>query len=221
MNNIYYVILACYPDKGMKSCGSKGLLPFHNKKLLEHQINWIKNTTNSDNIIIIADFDFHKILKSLDNRLNLIFANGSNPVLECCKHIPDGNICFIDYGCVFDPKLLLNLTYKQSEIVCIKNANTTNNLDIGCTISNDYIEHIFFDLPSNKFCNIFTITKEDRVKINTLDDFHNNLLYFEIINILIHHRSIIKPVFIPNNFIYFNHMRQKNAINKFIKNQTN
>ena len=35
MKHITYVILACYADKGMKSLGSKGLMVFQNKKLLE------------------------------------------------------------------------------------------------------------------------------------------------------------------------------------------
>lgn len=219
MTKTHYVIIACYPDKGMKSCGSKGLINFNNKKLLDHQIDWIKNTLNTNDISIVAHFDYNKLSRSLDNKINIIDTNGENPISKCCDSIPDGHICFIDYGCIFDAKILFDLTFKQSEIICIKNANSTNNLDIGCTISDDYIEHIFFDLPQNKFCNIFTVIQKDRLKIKNLTNFHNNLLYFEIMNMLIQNRCSVKPIFITNNFIYFNNMRQKNAINKFIKQQ--
>jgi hypothetical protein len=76
---------------------------------------------------------------------------------------------------------------------------------------------MFFDLPKNKFCNIFTINKEDNHKINNNKNFQkNNLLYFEFYNLLIKLESKISPVYSTNQFIYFNNMRQKNAINKFI-----
>ena len=219
MNKRYYIIVACYPDKGMKSCGSKGLLSFNNKKLIEHQISWIRNTTSNSEIIVIADFDYTKIQKLLENNIRVLYSNSKNPILQCCDLIDDGDLCFIDYGCVFDSKILSNLKFDKSEILCIKDTIQSNNLDIGCTICDGYIEYMFFDLPKNRFTNIFTIVRSDVEKLKKLNELHDNLLYFEILNILIKHNSVIRPRYIQNNFIYFNHMRQKNAINKFIKHQ--
>lgn len=221
MNKHYYIIVACYPDKGMKSCGSKGLLCFHNKKLIEHQISWIKNIELTSEIIVIADFDYAKINKLLsESNIRVLHSDGKNPILQCCELFSDGDLCFIDYGCVFDSKVLLDFKFQESEVLCIKDTTQSNNLDIGCTIQDGYIEYMFFDLPKNRFTNIFTITQADIAKLKKINDLHNNLLYFEILNILIKHNSIIKPKYISNNFIYFTHMRQKNAINKFIKHQT-
>lgn len=211
-----YIIVACYPDKGMKSCGSKGLLNFADRRLMDYQIDWLAKTSSS-NIVIIADFDYMKIQKHY-HQYNTINANGKNPVRIACENYPDRNLCFVDYGCIFGKENLRKFTFLTSEIMCIKNPQKNNNLDVGCTIHNGYIEHMFFDLPSNKFCNIFSITAQDSKKIVDSIDFHNhNLLYFEILNLLIYHHSVIKPVYIEKDFIYFNNMRQKNAINKFIK----
>lgn len=210
-----FIIVACQPDKGMKSHGSKGMLSFNNKRLFDHQINWIKNI--SDNINIIADFDFNKVSK-LKSKVNVIDAEGYNPILKCCQKFNNKHLCFIDYGCVFSYNILNKLTFKNTEIICIQDATPKNNLDIGCTITNDYIEYMFFDLPKNKFCNIVMIHKKDCEYINTnIDNMNNNLLSFEIINRIIQNGSVVKPVFIRNNFLYFNNMRQKNAINRFIK----
>lgn len=221
MSDLHYVIIACYPDKGMKSCGSKGLIHFQNQKLLDHQISWISKHTKNP-ILVIANFDYPKILKSINRpNIKIIDNLGENPVVKACQILENKKLCFIDYGCIFDNKIFKDIELSVSSTVfCIKNS-TNNNLDVGCIIQNDYIEHMFFDLPKNKFCNIFTISKHDCDKIISNESFNNkNLLYFEIFNLLINQNSKIKPIFIKENFIYFNNMRQKNAVNKFIKKYT-
>jgi len=213
MNDICYVIIACYPDKGMKSHGSKGLIKFENKSLLDHQIEWIRKY-NSD-IVIIANFDIQKLQKHFNNTIQIIDPDQKNPIGICCEKFPDKKLCFIDYGCVFDSKILSLLNCETSQIVCSKGTSKNNNLEVGCTINNGYIENMFLDLPNNKFCNMFTIEQKDNSKIKNILK-NNNFLYFEIINLLIDSGSIIKPVYL-DNFLYFNNMRHKNAINKFIK----
>lgn len=212
-----YIIVACQPDKGIKSYGSKGLIYFKDRRLLEHQIEWIRKNNHKSKICIIADFDYYKIHKNIID-IEIIYANGKNPVSMCCSLFKNKNLCFIDYGCVFKSSELLNFTFQNSEILCCKKDNNSYaNLEIGCTISNNSIEHMFFDLPKNKFCNIFTINKKDNMKINNNNIFQkNNLLYFEFFNLLIHFGSVISPVYTTTNFLYFNNMRQKNAINNFI-----
>lgn len=211
-----YIIVACYPDKGMKSNGSKGLFSFNKKTLIDYQISWIKNNDTNSNVSIIANFEYNKIQKSISSNINVINAESSNPILRCCKEFVGQNLCFIDYGCVFRWNILSKIKFEDSQIICIKEPKPNNNLDVGCTIIKDNIEYMFFDLPKNKFCNIFTIIGPDTIKIDKAK-MQNNILYFEIINMLINNKSKIIPTFIPNDFIYFNHARQKNAITKFIK----
>lgn len=224
MNNITYAIMACYPDKGMKSYGSKGLFSFNSKKIFEYQFEWIisHNKAKDYEIILICDFDYSKIKKILDPKINIYLTNNFNPVyIACSKALYDEVVC-VDYGCLFKPKVLDEIAQDSSSILCTKNTEDYF-LDSGCIIKNDIIEHIFLDLPENKFSNIFSISKKDKQKILNNKKFqYFNLLYFEIINMLIDSGSIIKAKMIDHkDFLYFTQMRQKNAINKFIKKIAN
>jgi hypothetical protein len=222
MKHITYVILACYADKGMKSLGSKGLMVFQNKKLLEHQIAWIKKATKlKHDIVIVCDFDYQKIYKSFSNEALVVEIESFNPIYTGCVNSKDQGICFIDYGCMFKPDILTKLeNAKTSKIVTTKD---NRDLDVGCICDDDKVEHMYLDLPEDKFCNIFYL-KEQETKIIKNQDFfkRKNLLYFEIINKLIENNSIFNKQQIPvKDFIYFNNTRQKNGISKFIKKNPN
>lgn len=218
MNNISYVIIACYPDKGMKSYGSKSLLEFSKKKLLQHQIDCIKGIGGHKNyeIIVISDFETNKLQKYFGDQIKIIPLENHNPVYTGCKASKYDHAIFIDYGCVFNKRIITNINKESCVIV---NNNKNSKLEIGCVIEDRKIKHIFFDLPDNKFCNIFSLSNGDKNKILHTDGFdYFNLLSFEIINMLLDSGSIFKVHDIKNeDFLFFNHMRQKNAVNKFIK----
>lgn len=221
MNKVSYVILACYPDKGMKTHGSKSLMLFNNKKLLDHQINTIQsfNKNNKDyEIIIVSSFDTLKLQKSFNN-IKVIDCIEYNPVYTGCINSKYKNLLYIDYGCVFNQRTLNSIKFNHSSVLCYSN-NKKSPLDIGC-ISDEFsnLVNMFFDLPNNKFCNIFYINEHSSNKIRSNSKYNTkNLLYFEIINMLIAADEIFKiSTTNHNDFIYFNKMRQKNAISKFYK----
>lgn len=218
-----YIIIACYPDKGMKSYGSKSLIEFNKKKLLQYQIDTIKKDQQSKTyeIIVISDFDTIKLQKHFDNQVRIIQLEDYNPIYLACEHSKYSHVVFIDYGCLFEYKILKPLL-KNSTVVCSKYTKVPN-LEIGCISNEHLVKHMFFDLPDHKFCNIFSLCQQDKNKIlqnSRLSYF--NLLSFEIINTLIESGSCFRIHNIQNeNFLYFNHMRQKNAANKFVKKTTN
>jgi hypothetical protein len=218
MNKVTYVILACHVDKGMKSFGSKGLMVFNNKKLLEHQISWIKKTKPKNaEIIVVADFDFTKIQKTFGKTINIIEPGDTNPIYSACVKAKNENLCFIDYGCLFNPKLMSTIDGFHNSTIITTDKST--DLGVGCVAIENKIEHMFFDLPQNKFCNIFYLVDKDTQKIKN-DLFHqrHNLLYFEIINRLVDTGSEINQSIISHkDFVYFHNMRQKNAITRFVK----
>lgn len=222
MKNITYVILACYTDKGMKSLGSKGLMIFQNKKLLEHQIAWIKKSTKLQHeIVIVCDFEYQKIYKIFNSEARVVEIKQFNPIYTGCMNSQDHGICFIDYGCMFKPEILTKLEdAKTSKIFTLKDSN---DLDVGCICDDDKIEHMYLDLPENKFCNMFYLKEQETKMIKNEDFFkRKNLLYFEIINKLIENNSIFNRQQVPlKDFIYFNNTRQKNGISKFIKKNPN
>lgn len=220
MNDISYVIVACYPDKGMKSYGSKSLMTFNNKKLLEYQIAAIQkfhNKKSNHEILVVSDFESLKIQK-IFNTLQVLETKNNNPVFVGCERALYKNVVFIDYGCIINHKTLKCLDLSDlSEIVCVQKYSH-GKLDVGCINLNNNL-HMFFDLPDNQFCNIFYLAENDTNKIlNNPTYTKENLLYFEIINMLTNQNSKIHLKYTDNsNYIYFNNMRQKNAINKFFK----
>jgi hypothetical protein len=215
--DVSYIIVACYPDKGMKSHGSKSLIDFNKKKLLQHQIDCISKTRHKNyEIIVISDFETQKI-KKLFPLVKVIELNNNNPIYLGCKIAKYQQIVFIDYGCLFSGQII-NEIKNNSTIIC-SGSTKISGLEVGCLVRNRFLEHLFLDLPDNQFCNIFSLSHNDKKKIlqnNALNYF--NLLSFEVINKLIELGSIFDVKFVDSeDFIHFNNMRQKNAIHKFIK----
>lgn len=221
-NNVTYIIIACNIDKGMKSFGSKGLMVFNNKRLLDYQISWIKKQkAKTSEIIIVSDFDNHKIQKAFGKNLKIIDNHGFNPVYFGCSKASSSNICFIDYGCLFNPLVIHRVdSLRDSTIIT---TDKCADLNVGCITQQDKVEHMFLDLPNNKFCNMFFLAEKDTTKIKEEVFYRrHNLLYFEIINRLVDSGSLInKSKIDPKDFAYFNNMRQKNAISRFIKKYAN
>jgi hypothetical protein len=220
MSNITYIIIACYPDQGMKSYGSKSLMSFNNVKLLEYQLSIIHQTQRNKGdyeIIVVCDFDHTKIEKLFNNKVRIVKLTNHNPVFTACLNAKYSNILFIDYGCIFNKSLLDTMLKKEmSQILCIKKYNH-GKLDIGCLNSTDGV-YMYLDLPDNKFCNMFLLSETNITNILSNSKYSvSNLLHFEIINMLIEDGHKMYISYANNNsYIYFNNMRQKNAINKFI-----
>jgi hypothetical protein len=217
MNDISYIILACHIDKGMKSFGSKGLLEFHNKKIFNYQIEWIKKQNhNNYEIIIISNFDTIKIQRSFSDTIKVVECD-TNPILKGCLESKYNNLIFIDYGCLFNPKILKKIQHlKSNYAITISDIN----LDIGCIIDHNRISHIYLD---HKFSNIFKLNHTSKLEIinNSIYD-RSNLLYFETLNTLINNGNTIENIIIDKkDFLYFKHMDQKHAINKFLKRISN
>jgi choline kinase len=224
MTGITYAIIACYIDKGMKSKGSKCLMEFNKKKLLDYQIDNIISGHNKKipyEIIIITNFETQKIQKNFSQKAKVIeHKEMVNPIVQISEEAKYKNIFYIDCGCVYSKEIINNLKFADSFILAIKN-KTSNELDIGITKDNtDNIMHMFFGLEGSKFTNMFYLSESDTTRILKNITIHrNNLLYFEIINFLVNQGSLIitRPIK-KNLFIFFNNVRQKNGITKFIKN---
>lgn len=223
MNNISYIILACYPDKGMKSYGSKGLLIFDKKKLLDHQISWIQSIHKKDNknyeIIIVSNFDTNKLIKAYeDTNIKIVEAIKYNPIYTGLALSKYDGVVFIDYGCLFNPKILENIETSISNIFYIDSPKITN-LEIGIIKNYQDVEHMFFDLPNFKFCNIFYIAHSDKLHILKNNIFSRiNLLYFEVLNMLLEDGRTIKSIeILHKNILYFNNIKQKQGVVNFVK----
>jgi hypothetical protein len=225
LSSITYAIMGCNIDKGMKSKGSKSLIEFNKKKLLDYQIDQInlvhKNINIDYEIIIITNFEHSKIKKIYSNKLSIYkLETDKNIVIKACEIAKYKNIFFIDCGCVFESESIIKVI-KGSKSSVIGSKSSNDNLDIGIsTDKSDIIHSLFFKLSENKFSNMFFLC-EDHIKylLGNKKLHQNNLMYFEIINSVID--SQVGKIYyhhIKNNlFIYFSNTRQKNGISKFIK----
>ena len=227
MNGITYSIIACYIDKGMKSKGSKCLMEFNKKKLLDYQIEQIISGHKSSvpyEIIIITNFETPKIVKYFNSKIKVIdLDEHTNPLAKTCQESIYSNVFFIDYGCVYNADIIKEIINNDQSCVASVRNNKLNTLDIGLIIDYDTntVQHLFFDLPpDNKFANMFFLQSDCVTDIkNNRKLQRSNLMYFEILNSLISSGNAIYNFSItdPNVFIFFNHMRQKHGITKFIK----
>lgn len=221
--NITYAILASNIDKGMKSKGSKGLIEINNKRIFEHQINNIISAQPSKHtdyeILIITSFEKEKIEKCVGNKAKVFSQKKSKNTVACaCEFSVYDNVFFIDYGCLYSTKFIQNfLNFTKPFIVISKNKK--NKLPIGIACEKNYVENMFFDLSNNLFANMFLLNKNQKTIINNNKKLHRkNLLEFEIINSLIETGEKINYFQASNSdYIYFNNMRQKNEISKFLK----
>jgi len=223
---ITYAILACYVDKGMRSKGSKSLIEFDKKKLLEYQLDRI-NSANKRNkteyeILLVSNFQFAKIKKNFSDQINVIeMEQDTNPVATVCKKSKYDTILFIDYGCVYTKQIIKNITQKDNALIVTTNQNNNNNLEVGvfCENKNHNVRHLFYGIEKNKFTNMFLLNKTSKHKLLSDKKTHRkNLMYFEILNYLIEKGVDIENYSLEkDSFVYFNNVRQTNGISKFIK----
>jgi hypothetical protein len=227
MNKTTYCIIGCHPDRGMKSYGHKSLIQFGNKSIIDYQIKQINKVHNQKyqdyEIIIITNSYIDKLLKHISryNQPNIRCINNNkyNPVYQACVESVFANILFIDYGCLFNSSLIEKImNNNMSTIACSKDRDFLA-LSVGCLIENNKLIHMFLDIVSNKFTNIFSIKNHEKNYIINNQKLHRkNFLYFEIINMLLDDNINIDYSFVSKtSFFYFNHMRQKHGTTQFIK----
>jgi hypothetical protein len=224
-NGITYAIMGSNIDKGMKSKGSKSLIEFNKRKLLDYQIDQINLAHKYKNIdyeiIVITNFECSKIEKLYGNKLSVYeLETEKNVVIKGCEISKYKNIFFIDCGCVFEAQAIIK-TLDQARSAVLGSKSLSNNLDMGIfSDKSDAVHSLFFDLSEKRFSNMFFLC-EHHVKylLGNKDLYRSNLMYFEIINTIIDdqiHKIYYQQI--KNNlFIYFNNTRQKNGISKFIK----
>jgi hypothetical protein len=205
-------------------------MEFNKKKLLEYQIEQILLGHDQNipyEILVVTNFETTKILKYFNDKATVVeLENKINPVAKVCIESKYSSILFIDYGCIYSYKIIRSISSRDISSVATSKYTKSNQLDIGITINNsdNTIHHLFFDIPNSvKFANMFYLLSDsvDKIK-NNINLQRYNLMYFEILNHLINMGDNIYNTSITDNlFIFFNNMRQKNAITKFIKQNSN
>lgn len=228
--------LACFIfsyeiTKGMKSVGPKALLKSKKaKELINYQIDSVKDK-NID-IYIILGFGSEKVKRKIDHQkvsiidnalydstndgyaLELILKN-----YDCDKY----NGCMIvNSGILFNKDIKLDIInsvkYNQSKIYYFNHTDTNDSFQIGLTIIDSYVQHMFFNLSNNIWNEIIYL---DNHSVNQYKKIYNpsmrNMFLFEFINKSIDQGIIYQPIKVKySNVIKISSIKDANKIKELI-----
>lgn len=195
ISNGYNIILLAYEiTKGMKSVGSKSLMPIkidnHIDTLIQHQLNSVKKyIKNIQSINIVLGFDKEKLKKKipLDKHVNIIEnthyekLGQSHAISLALKQITNNYpTIIIGNHLILRKNIFQKCQNISNYIFCIKNCNN-KFFKIGCTHYNGKVEYLCYEL-NPKWSEIFLLQSTSKNILETILNNNGNMLLFEAIN---------------------------------------
>lgn len=185
------VILASEITKGMKSIGSKALLPISGSiTLIDYQIQFLKRFYNPIEIYICTGFDHEKIVKKTQKYKDIKYIynkeyathNQMDSLLLCLKQHNLNHAFIINNGVLISQKVQIDNQHTQIFTI---NSSKKIEFGIGCNINEDHTNYLFYDLPNKwiecAFINGTTI--EFLLEYSKVKDL-SKLFLFEGLNII-------------------------------------
>ncbi len=218
ISNGYNVILLAYEiTKGMKSIGSKSLMPVkidnHIDTLIQHQINSIKkHIKNVQSINIVSGFDKEKLKRKIviDDRIKIIENNNydtlgqSHAICLALKEITNKYpTIIISNHLILRKNIFQQCSEKNNYVFCIKNCNN-KFFKIGCTHDNDKVEYLCYELTP-KWSEIFLLQSESKNLLESILESNKNMLLFEAINMSLATYPTHNTYIYNNSLITVNH----------------
>jgi len=148
------IILASEITKGMKSVGSKALLPIYGSvTLIDYQIQSLKRFYNPIQIHICTGFDHEKIVKKTQKYKDIKYIynkdyaihNQVDSLLLCLNKYNLNHALVINNGVIMSQKIIID--YNNTEIFTI-NSSKKIEFGIGCNIQDEHTNYLFYDLPN-------------------------------------------------------------------------
>lgn len=212
MNNI--ILLYSDVSKGMKSYGSKALIPSGNVPLIIRQILQIKKETAEINkkIYLVLGFDKNKIIDTLkeynlykdleiiDNQ-NYVKENQGKGFVEAITEIKHGNCYVISNGIITN-----HVVYNTNENiipVLKRKKDTESSFPIGVRSDNGIAKYFFYDLEyewpeSCYFCAKDYYDIRSAILSDISEQQKDGMFLFEHLNKLIDKNFILKTEIVPN-----------------------
>lgn len=201
------VVLVPEITKGMKSIGSKALIPVDkNKCIIDYQIEYLQKKYKNNHITIITGFEKDKIQKRTHKYKNINYVD--NPDFESTnqgkalsvylkKYNPQ-NLLIISNGILLREELELNEC--ESTIFVLQKHNSDYTIGLNKTEKNT--SYLFYDFPTPWAECVFL----NRIAIDTLNEKLkqkniSQMFLFEIINYLIDNNCTFKTQTIKNQNI--------------------
>lgn len=202
-------ILLINPEitKGMKSLGSKSLLPLRkNLTLIEYQISQIQKIKPSK-ITINIGFESDKILstlyryKTINYLINHNFHNtnqGFNLIDHIIKYKPQNLLVFSSGLLIKNHPIKKEYLNGECKIFVLNKPK--NNFTIGCSDLDD-IEYLFYDMPET-WSEIFYLNEKALNILSQSDPkIFENMYLFEVINFLLGKNIVFKKTYINKSNI--------------------
>lgn len=192
MSNDYLIIM---PEitKGMKSIGSKALLPINTKNtILDYQIKSIKLINRQNKIYLSTGFQNNKVKKVADRYKNITSiyepdyenCNEAKHIINYIKYNIDNltDLFIVKNGILFKNKCFGNSRKKKYSKIFLLDKDK-DNFNIGCHSMES--KYLFYELH-HKWCECIFLIKSDLYKILEMNEQKpiNNYFLFEIINFL-------------------------------------
>lgn len=200
------IILLPEITKGMKSIGSKALLPINETTtILDYQILYLKKNYNPKQIILCTGFDHEKIVKSTQKYKNIAYnfndkysiENQAGSLLKCIKNIKINNALIITNGLILFDKI--KLLDKSTTYFTKHFSDKKHKFDIG--INNKTDAYLFYDLEYKWIELLYLCKRElDTIRNNYTINRTSQLFLFELINELNKQKNNIDYVTIEQKY---------------------
>lgn len=193
------IVIGAKPIKGMKSLGAFSNIKIDKKhSILDSQIYNLRKKINVNNIIYVGGFQVSKIHNDdiiiLSNDYYDQKNNGTSLKLAL-DHCKSDYIFILFNKTLFSHKIFNRFDYSSSYVFI--NDAEINNYSIGCTIQNDKIENLFYNLP-NKIGGLYGLSKTE-INILKKIDIQDNWFIFEIMNHVISAGGTFIPKYISDS----------------------
>jgi len=192
------IIPAAGCSSRMKAAGCKPLLYVGNKRLIDYQLENINKLFNKKNIIVISGFESDKVMNYLDKKV-INIKNEKYETTNVAKSISIGlraslsDSIIIIYGDLFFTKNAINHAYRNQSFIVL--SETISDNEVGCTINNNIVENIFYEL-SNKWGQIVYFTGKELYLLKKIihKEEYEKYYGYEIINKIIDLGGIFRAI---------------------------
>lgn len=192
----------------------------YKQKYLDFQIKNILNSYKRSKIIVVGSWEYldnivSSRVKYLNYNTNEI-SNTGTAIKKAIQMVTPSSLAIMNVEMFFDTEILGTTKIKNNSIIINNNSNFKSK--IGCTIDNDKVSFVFYDLD-NKACEFIYINKKSFQQCKDIVQKYvsNGMYLFEIINTLIEHNVEIQPYNINKNIYHLYDIKDLNKIRNCIK----
>lgn len=197
---VHVIIPSAGIGRRMKSYGCKSLLNIRDKKLIDIQVENIRNVFPTNEIILVTGFDSDRLINNSPTDIIKIeneryYDNNVIRSISIGMHATKDNdhILIVLGDLLFNTEALSEIDINQSSIII---SNDMDDGEVGCNMNGKgYLEYMMFDL-SNKWGHILYLTSKELTlfKKLLLNKYNDKKFCFEIVNQVINQGGKFKCI---------------------------